>query len=55
MPGIFVNQDWHGLHTHIKEGMNAYFKSKRKNKKASDWRKNPNYRAIYIIDEYRSR
>jgi hypothetical protein len=56
MPGIFVNQDWHGLYTHIAEGIKAYVNiNKKKDKKYSHWRQNPNYRAIAIIDSFHNR
>ncbi len=59
MPGVFVNQDWSGLYSHIKEGILAFLTSKKKAQKSSgyeslDWQKNPNYRAITIIDQYRN-
>ena len=52
MPGIFVNQDWGGLSAHIKESAKAFLVHHRKPKK-NKWRKNINYRAIWIIDDYR--
>lgn len=53
MPGIFVNQDWSGLFSHVKESMSSFIQTITK-PKIKDWTKNPNYRAIWLIDEYRA-
>ena len=51
MPGIFVNQDWGGLSSHVIESTKAYFATQKKPKKIR--KKNINYRPILVIDEYR--
>ena len=52
MPGIFGNQDWAGLKTHIVDSAKAYYYSKKGEYDPEDWLNNPNYRAIWIIDQY---
>jgi hypothetical protein len=54
MPAIFVNQDWAGLYSHIKESVKAYIGINKKHRDHGhcDWTINPNYRAIWIIDDY---
>jgi len=52
MPGIFVNQDWGGLSSHIKESTKAFFSSHKKAKKTR-WKRNINYSPIWIIEKYR--
>lgn len=52
MPGIFVNQDWGGLFSHVKESISSFIQTVKK-PIIKDWTKNPNYRAIWIIDQYR--
>lgn len=54
MPGVFVNQDWGGLKLHITECLKAMKQViKAKEPKEDAWRRNENYRAIWIIDDFR--
>ena len=54
MPGIFINQDWGGLFSHIKESLSSFIQAHQKIK-SNDWRKNQNYRAIWLIDDYHNK